>query len=723
VATRCTSVDQFVATFHRFCGDDQTFFVATLTSRPIGLETPFSIQLADKQPVLRGLCIVLDAWTTADNRYRRPGIRLGIRRLTAESQVVFDRLRAASRPALASEATPWPGAAPRAPRPRTRPPAFALRTGATPHSVRVPLPLPPGDLPAIRATPLPPELPASVAPVAVTRFQIALNVGEHPPSVHDVEFKPIELAPRQRTDPRIISGPPAPEEIDPREPALIVDRPIAPDPVDPVDRVDAGDLAAPSDGSVEAAEAEAEARVTEPVTAEPEPADERTPGSAFVLPANPLQNLSDESLEGFVDCTLYEEAVNVFHPGIDDRGWADATGESLAAGELAAGRPATVPAMPFDAAPELMVRSLGATESLAVAASPRPAPPPIYPLPALPALPALPFSRDPQAMASGSQALPVRAETGSMPPYTASPPSGSWPPYGHAVSPSGAWPPYPQPGSPSGAWPPHATPADFATPARPSTPPPMAAPITTLLAGRSPGPAGLADWRRWLLIGGTAVIAIILAFLLARLARGPVGAAPATTTSATSKSASRTPPVPVMSRTATTPPALRGESAGSADPDDEIDEAMLPPGSIPVVGSGPCRFTVAAAPAGSLVRLDDDPLGASPLTIETTCANHKIEVSHARYQTITRSVTLAADRAERVELSLPRPLHAVAIASSPSGAAIAIDGRRVGTTPAVVQLPGFAQVHVTLTKPGFRPTTRRIYSKLAQDRVVVKLAK
>src|ERR1041385_2150475 len=69
VATRCTSVEQFVATFHRFCGDDQTFFVATMTSRPIGLETPFSIQLADKQPVLRGMCVVLDAWPTPENRY------------------------------------------------------------------------------------------------------------------------------------------------------------------------------------------------------------------------------------------------------------------------------------------------------------------------------------------------------------------------------------------------------------------------------------------------------------------------------------------------------------------------------------------------------------------------------------------------------------------------------------------------------------------------------
>src|ERR1043165_8588438 len=112
VAPRCTSVEQVVAAFHRFCGDDETFFVATMTGRPIGLETPFSIQLADKQPVLRGMCVVLDAWETPENRYRRPGIRLGIKRLTADSQVVFDRLKAASRTPANIEATPPPGPAP-----------------------------------------------------------------------------------------------------------------------------------------------------------------------------------------------------------------------------------------------------------------------------------------------------------------------------------------------------------------------------------------------------------------------------------------------------------------------------------------------------------------------------------------------------------------------------------------------------------------------------------
>ena len=103
VATRCTNVDQFVATFHRFC-DDSTFFVATLATRPVGLETAFSIQLEDKTPVLRGLCSVVEAWATPANRFGRPGVRLAVKRLTNESLIVFRQLQTARKAAEAAEA-------------------------------------------------------------------------------------------------------------------------------------------------------------------------------------------------------------------------------------------------------------------------------------------------------------------------------------------------------------------------------------------------------------------------------------------------------------------------------------------------------------------------------------------------------------------------------------------------------------------------------------------
>ncbi|HEX8107786.1 MAG TPA: PEGA domain-containing protein, partial [Kofleriaceae bacterium] len=146
-------------------------------------------------------------------------------------------------------------------------------------------------------------------------------------------------------------------------------------------------------------------------------------------------------------------------------------------------------------------------------------------------------------------------------------------------------------------------------------------------------------------------------------------------------------------------------------------------GGTPVVGSGPCRFTVATTPAGAVVRFDDQPMGPSPITIEGSCDKHKVDVAHARYQSVTRWVTLAADRTQQLDISLPRPIHAVTVTSSPPGAELSIDGHHAGTTPTVVQMAGFATVNLTFTKPGFQTVTRKVYSKQAQDRVSVKLTK
>jgi hypothetical protein len=38
-------------------------------------------------------------------------------------------------------------------------------------------------------------------------------------------------------------------------------------------------------------------------------------------------------------------------------------------------------------------------------------------------------------------------------------------------------------------------------------------------------------------------------------------------------------------------------------------------------------------------------------------------------------------------------------------------------------MAGFATVNLTFTKPGFPTVTRKVYSKVAQDHVFVKLAK
>jgi PEGA domain len=746
VATRCTTVDQFVATFHRFCSDDESFFVATLTSRPIGLETPFSIQLADKQPVLRGLCIVLDAWATPENRYRRPGIRLGIKRLTADSQLVFDRLRQAARTLGIAEATPPPGPPP------SLPAALASRSPLPPVGARLPTPPSPGHppppsspvspqqspqltspgslsllAPAETTSPGPPPIPArppamppplprvvtarrplpappiSVVPIAtppplpsvpavessapfaepprvsfaasssaieplvrepsprtmprsiaVTRFQVALNVTGALPPIDDIVFQPQELPQRPRVEPRI--GDPEPVIVDDSAtPAVIV-----------------GELPAPADVF----------RTDETPTISARAPEERTPGSALVLPANPLHDLSDESLEGFVDCTLYEESGNFFHPTSDDVKIDDELADPPAA-PLAtrSARPGTVPAMPFDTAPNLTVLALGESESLRV-------------------------SPDELPDLEGGQ--PPTVESSAPPP---------WPDAGMA------YPSYPT-----------IDPVHHASYAAMQQVEPQALPPEPL--PWRPEPA----WRRWAIIGGTAVAAIVVAFVIARLARGTPHAG-STQAAAGGLDASQAPQPTPSPRPSPSPPSQRSPSQPATVADDgrraaaAISRSGAPPrgasagddepgaSGAAVIGSGPCRLTIATTPAGSMVRLDDAPVGPSPLTIASTCEKHKIELSHARYQAQTRWVTLAADKPQELDVNLPRPTHAVTVTSFPTGAELSIDGRRAGTTPTVVQMMGFSTMNLTFTKPGFQSVTRKVYSKLAQDHVFVKLMK
>ena len=479
-----------------------------------------------------------------------------------------------------------------------------------------------------------------------------------------------------------------------------------------------------------------------------------------MLPANPLQDLSDESLEGFVDCTLYEETMSGFLAAGDRGEEEDEPPDPPPPRVTRTAPPASVPAMPFDTPPNVMVRALGNSESLTVAPEEplpvtEPAEPPAFALTSTAAL----FA--PLSDARAASAAPwLEAASATYGQGFASDDSRSDPGYmpgdaaaamtvrGH-VNPAQRVPAYPADVAPY-------APYTAAHPAAPSVVSPEMLPETTVRIA----PA----WQRWLAICGTAAVAVVIAFVLARLVRGSTREEPAAVAASATTIAPRAAPAPgprpaspggsggearqgaapdhkvvaaaepagtaepasgagATGTAGTTGTAGPGSADAPADPVSPDDDGEASSGGTPVVGSGPCRFTVATTPAGSSVRLDDQAMGASPITIDGTCDKHKIDVSHARYQSVTRWVTLAADRPQQLDISLPRPVHAVTVTSSPPGAELSIDGHRAGTTPTIIQMTGFATVNLTFTKPGFQSVTKKVYSKLPQDRVFVKLVR
>jgi len=102
VVTACTTEDELVAAFARLSGDT-SLFIPTRAMRTVGLETGFSIRLADGTPKLRGLCVVQGSYPDADNAWKRPGVQLGIRKLTPDSESVFARMRDPMLPLIVSD--------------------------------------------------------------------------------------------------------------------------------------------------------------------------------------------------------------------------------------------------------------------------------------------------------------------------------------------------------------------------------------------------------------------------------------------------------------------------------------------------------------------------------------------------------------------------------------------------------------------------------------------
>jgi hypothetical protein len=393
----------------------------------------------------------------------------------------------------------------------------------------------------------------------------------------------------------------------------------------------------------------------------------RTPGSDIVLPANPLMNLTDESLTGFVDCTLYEETGNFFAEPGTDVGIDDVieppmprTRTSPAISELAepldleppGGRVVIEPAV--EVAPEIPVEE------------------PVLPRTVTP--PSLPRTATGDIPPPRPHEAAIRTEHIAVPTRGPNP----WLVIATLMLAIGAGVVVfimltnrdPEP-KPVAAKPPVVAPADAAI----AVAPPDAAVIVA-----TPTDAAV-------------------------VVTAPADAAVAMVADA----ATATPPEP----------RVMDHRDPAAEPGP--DEPPAGPIDTPAVGAGPCKLTVHSTPAGSMITINGQSAGPSPITVSGPCTARTVEISHPRYQTITRVVTPAADKPAVIDETLVRPTHTVMVVTTPPGADISIDGRHAGTTPTAIKVLGFTSVELSFKKFGFLPQTKRLYSKVANDQVAVKL--
>jgi hypothetical protein len=172
---------------------------------------------------------------------------------------------------------------------------------------------------------------------------------------------------------------------------------------------------------------------------------------------------------------------------------------------------------------------------------------------------------------------------------------------------------------------------------------------------------------------------------------------------------------------ATAPAPTSDALTAASDDGGEQDAPAPPPSSEGIAGTGPCRLDVTPTPAGTKVIVDDNAIGPSPISFTGPCDKHKVQLLHPRYKQDVRFVALTAGATTKLEVTLIRPTHQLAIKTDPPGATISIRGRSAGTSPTTVAIMGFSGVDVSISHQGYETVTKRVYSKTSNDTLQVSL--
>jgi len=118
---------------------------------------------------------------------------------------------------------------------------------------------------------------------------------------------------------------------------------------------------------------------------------------------------------------------------------------------------------------------------------------------------------------------------------------------------------------------------------------------------------------------------------------------------------------------------------------------------------------IVTEPAGATVLVDGEPQGTTPATLEIDAGEHEIEVRLAGYNAWQSKIDVTANEPLALPpVTLVQADGRIELASTPSEAAVSVDGEFRGRTPLTLRLrPGRAH-RITLTKPGYEAVTREL---------------
>jgi len=119
--------------------------------------------------------------------------------------------------------------------------------------------------------------------------------------------------------------------------------------------------------------------------------------------------------------------------------------------------------------------------------------------------------------------------------------------------------------------------------------------------------------------------------------------------------------------------------------------------------------TVSSQPTGAEVLVDGTVTARTPAELELTAGQHAIELRLRGYNAWRETISVAADQPQTLPaVRLSQADGRVELVTSPSGAAVSVDGEFRGQTPLTLRLDPGREHSINVTKPGYEPINQAL---------------
>jgi formylglycine-generating enzyme required for sulfatase activity len=128
-------------------------------------------------------------------------------------------------------------------------------------------------------------------------------------------------------------------------------------------------------------------------------------------------------------------------------------------------------------------------------------------------------------------------------------------------------------------------------------------------------------------------------------------------------------------------------------------------------------LTVQSNTAGAMLWIDGEQRSGLPLTVELAAGTHAVEIRAPAHKTWKQEVTIVPAQPQSIgPVSLAPADGSLTLASDPTGASVAVDGRYAGTTPLVLSLMPDREHRIELSMRGRETAQRTVRLAAAETR-------